>query len=177
MISENGSTLYRQIKNQEIMTNKIGLKNQDCIELSDRLNQLLSNYQLLYMNVRGFHWNIKGSNFFELHVKFEEVYNNLQLKIDEIAERILTLGYTPVHSYSDYLKHSAVKEYINISDGKQAVAEILNAFDFNKYSFNIIVCEHNFSKDRKKIRCLLEKNGYKRRFSWISFVDDYYFLA
>ena len=55
--------------------------------------------------------------------------------------------------------------------------EILNAFDFNKYSFNIIVCEHNFSKDRKKIRCLLEKNGYKRRFSWISFVDDYYFLA
>ena len=111
------------------MTNKIGLKNEDCTELSAQLNQLLSNYQLFYMNVRGFHWNIKGSNFFELHVKFEEIYNNLQLKIDEIAERILTLGSTPVHSYSDYLKYSAVKEHINISDGKQAMAEVLKAFE------------------------------------------------
>lgn len=111
------------------MTNKIGLKNQDCAELSNQLNQLLANYQLLYMNVRGFHWNIKGSNFFELHIKFEEMYNNLQLKIDEIAERILTLGHIPVHSYSDYLKHSAVKERTGVSDGKQAVGEILNAFE------------------------------------------------
>jgi starvation-inducible DNA-binding protein len=111
------------------MTNKIGLKNQDCIDLSKQLNQLLSNYQVLYMNVRGFHWNIKGSNFFELHVKFEEIYNNLQLKIDEIAERILTLGSTPLHSYSDYLKHSSVKEHTNVSDGKQAIAEVLNAFE------------------------------------------------
>ena len=111
------------------MKNKIGLKTQDCIQLSDQLNQLLSNYQLLYMNVRGFHWNIKGNNFFELHVKFEEIYNNLQLKIDELAERILTLGFTPVHSYSDYLKHSNVQEKTNISDGKLAMEEVLNAFE------------------------------------------------
>ena len=56
------------------------------------------------MNVRGFHWNIKGDKFFELHLKFEELYNDLILKIDEIAERILTLGHTPVHSYSEYLR-------------------------------------------------------------------------
>lgn len=110
------------------MTNKIGLNNEDCMELSSQLNGLLSNYQVLYMNVRGFHWNIKGSNFFELHIKFEEIYNNLQLKIDEIAERILTLGSTPVHSYSGYLKYSDVKESINISDGKQAMAEVLNSY-------------------------------------------------
>ncbi len=111
------------------MKNNIGLKTKDCTELSKQLNQLLSNYQLLYMNVRGFHWNIKGNNFFELHVKFEEIYNNLQLKIDEIAERILTLGNTPVHSYSAYLKHSSVKEKINISDRKAAMTEILKAFE------------------------------------------------
>mgnify|MGYP001553530320 CR=1 FL=1 len=121
--------MYRKTKNLEIMTNKIGLNNDDCIELSSQLNSLLSNYQVLYMNVRGFHWNIKGSNFFELHVKFEEIYNNLQLKIDEIAERILTLGSTPVHSYSDYLTHSDVKESTNISDGKQAMAEVMNSYE------------------------------------------------
>jgi starvation-inducible DNA-binding protein len=111
------------------MTNKIGLNNKDCLELSSLLNGLLSNYQVLYMNVRGFHWNIKGSNFFELHVKFEEIYNNLQLKIDEIAERILTLGFSPLHSYSDYLSHSSVKEHTNVSDGKQAMAEVLHSYE------------------------------------------------
>lgn len=111
------------------MKNKIGLKTQDCIELSDQLNKLLSNYQLFYMNVRGFHWNVKGNNFFELHIKFEQIYNDLQLKIDEIAERILTIGHTPVHSYSDYLKYSNIKEKTNVSDGKVAMTEILDAFE------------------------------------------------
>ena len=110
------------------MENKLGLKHQDCAELSTQLNQLLSNYQLLYMNVRGFHWNIKGSNFFELHLKFEEIYNNLQLKIDEIAERILTLGSAPLHSYSEYLNQSSIKEKTNISEGKSALTEVLDAF-------------------------------------------------
>ena len=109
------------------MKNKIGLVSEDCIEITNYLNTLLSNYQLLYMNVRGFHWNIKGNNFFELHLKFEEIYNNLQIKIDEIAERILTLGYTPIHSYSEYLKKSEIKESTGITDGKMALAEILNA--------------------------------------------------
>lgn len=110
-------------------TNHIGLNNKDCEALSYKLNQLLSNYQVLYINTRGFHWNIKGNNFFELHLKFEEIYNNLQLKIDELAERILTLGFTPAHSYNDYLKHSSVKEKTQISDGKEALTEILKAFE------------------------------------------------
>lgn len=108
--------------------NNIGLKNADASVLSEKLNSLLANYQVFYMNARGFHWNIKGEKFFELHLKFEELYTNLQLKIDEIAERILTLGHTPLHSYTGYLKLSAIKEQTNISDGKKAVAEIVADF-------------------------------------------------
>jgi len=74
------------------------------------------------------HWNIKGEKFFELHVKFEELYNDLILKIDEVAERILTLGHTPAHNYSDYRKTSQIKESDQVSDGMKAVDEILNAF-------------------------------------------------
>jgi starvation-inducible DNA-binding protein len=59
------------------------------------LNLLLSNYQVYYQNLRGIHWNIRGKRFFDLHVKFEELYNDSQLKIDMIAERVLTLGGTP----------------------------------------------------------------------------------
>ncbi|GET29946.1 Dps family protein [Prolixibacter sp. SD074] len=108
--------------------NAIGLEVEKAENLSAKLNQLLANYQVFYINVRGFHWNIKGDKFFELHIKFEELYNDLQLKNDEIAERILTLGNTPFHSYTDYLKNSKIKEVTDISDGNQSVAEILNAF-------------------------------------------------
>lgn len=108
--------------------NAIGISSKQSKELSNQMNELLAAYQIFYMNTRGFHWNIKGEKFFELHVKFEELYNNLQLKIDEIAERVLTLGGTPMHSYSEYLKHSVIKEEKNITSGKKAVQSILNSF-------------------------------------------------
>jgi starvation-inducible DNA-binding protein len=108
--------------------NPIGLSNTDCKKLADKLNILLCNYQLFYMNARGYHWNIKGDKFFELHLKFEELYTDALLKIDEIAERILTLGHTPIHSFSDYIKHSSIKENKNVSDGKKAVANVLDGF-------------------------------------------------
>jgi starvation-inducible DNA-binding protein len=81
--------------------NAIGLDVEKSKDLADMLNDLLANFSIYYMNVRGFHWNIKGEKFFELHLKFEEIYTDLQEKIDEIAERILTLGQTPMHAYSD----------------------------------------------------------------------------
>lgn len=108
--------------------NSIGLSVKKSALLSSKLNQLLAEYQVFYMNLRGFHWNIQGDKFFELHLKFEELYNDLLLKIDEIAERILTLGHTPVHSYSEYLKTASIKEKMQITNGTQAVISILEAF-------------------------------------------------
>lgn len=109
--------------------NYIGINAEKANDLAEKLNILLSDYQIFYMNVRGFHWNIRGEKFFELHLKFEELYNNLILKIDEIAERILTLGKTPMHSYSDYLRESSITEAKNMSDGKACVNEVLNSFE------------------------------------------------
>ena len=107
--------------------NAIGLNDQPSKELAAKLNTLLANYHVFYINVRGYHWNIKGEKFFELHAKFEELYNDVVLKIDEIAERIKTLGETPLHTYTDYLQQSAITERKNISAGKEAVQDILDA--------------------------------------------------
>ena len=109
-------------------TNIIGLDSKLASGLAEKLNLLLANYQVFYMNARGFHWNIKGDKFFELHLKFEELYNDSLIKIDEIAERILTLGFSPLHSYTDYLKISSVKELKNVSNGKKAIESIINGF-------------------------------------------------
>jgi len=76
----------------------------------DELNILLSDYHLYYQKLRNFHWNIVGHNFFDLHEQFEMMYDDAKLKIDEIAERILTLRYQPTSNYSDYLEISNLKE-------------------------------------------------------------------
>ncbi|MBB1174776.1 Dps family protein, partial [Klebsiella pneumoniae] len=64
----------------------IGLDSKQSAKHAEALNALLANYQVLYMNVRGYHWNITGPQFFELHAKFEETYNDLLTKVDELAE-------------------------------------------------------------------------------------------
>lgn len=108
--------------------NAIGLDSEKTMKLATKLNELLANYSFFYQNTRGYHWNIKGEKFFELHVKFEELYNDLFLKIDEVAERILTLGFTPNHNYTDYAKLSKIEESKHVTDGKKGVEEVLNAF-------------------------------------------------
>lgn len=106
----------------------IGLNKEKARILSAKLNLLLSDYQLFYQNLRGFHWNLKGADFFELHLKFEELYNDAQIKIDEIAERILTLEETPLHTFEDYRKLSEVKAVKNITNGREGIKIALANF-------------------------------------------------
>lgn len=99
----------------------IGLQKEDSKQIADKLNELLANYHLYYQNLRGFHWNIKGANFFQLHAKFEELYNSALTRIDAIAERILTIGQPPLHTFSNYLRVSTIKEAANLSSDKDTV--------------------------------------------------------
>lgn len=108
--------------------NAIGLNDEKSKKLAVKLNELLANYSFFYQNTRGYHWNIKGEKFFELHVKFEELYNDLFMKIDEIAERILTLGHTPCHNFSEYKKISDIAESKQVTNGVKAVQEVLESF-------------------------------------------------
>ncbi len=76
----------------------------------DELNILLADYHLYYQKLRNFHWNVIGKGFFYLHEKFEEMYDDAKVKIDEIAERILTLRHEPTSNLSDYLKMTNLEE-------------------------------------------------------------------
>ncbi|WP_271406865.1 Dps family protein [Tenacibaculum soleae] len=105
----------------------IGLDKDHTEKLISELNSLLANFQVYYQNVRGLHWNIKGKNFFELHTKFEEFYTDAQEKVDLIAERILTLQGTPLHTFDDYVKLSTVKIGKNVSNDEKAVALVVNS--------------------------------------------------
>ncbi|MBD0849254.1 Dps family protein [Maribacter arenosus] len=107
--------------------NSIGLSAEKSLALSNDLNELLANFQRYYQNLRGIHWNIKGKRFFDLHVKFEELYTDANIKVDEIAERILTLGGVPLHTFEDYIENSNVPVGKNITKDEDAIRLIVDS--------------------------------------------------
>lgn len=106
---------------RQAQVNQIGIDAEKAQVIADSLNEVLSAYQIHYQNLRGFHWNVKGHRFFELHQKFEEMYEEAKNNIDEVAERILTLGFTPLHTLSDYLQTSGMEEAKNVHNDKETV--------------------------------------------------------
>lgn len=94
------------------------------------LKQLLADFQVYYTNLRGFHWNVKGHDFFVLHEKFEDLYNDTAEKVDELAERILMLGGVPESKFSEYLKRAKVQELSGVSCGSEAIAHVLDTYKY-----------------------------------------------
>ncbi|NKI24993.1 DNA starvation/stationary phase protection protein [Arenibacter sp. 6A1] len=105
----------------------LNIKEEKLLPVVVELNTLLADYHMYYQKLRNFHWNILGKNFFELHQKFEELYGDARIKIDEIAERVLTLRYHPLSNYSDYLKTSAIEESESFLNDREMVSEILGS--------------------------------------------------
>lgn len=108
-------------------TNTIGLSVKDSEAIVENLNTLLASFQVYYQNLRGIHWNIRGKRFFSLHVKFEELYNDAQLKIDEVAERVLTLGGVPLHTLEDYMARNSLRVGKNIHKDEDAIQLIVDS--------------------------------------------------
>jgi starvation-inducible DNA-binding protein len=107
--------------------NSIGLDIKKSEVLAEKLNELLADYSIFYQNIRGYHWNITGDKFFELHDKFQELYEDLFVKIDEVAERIQTLGHTPNHQFSVYKKVAEIEESTEVADGIKDVKDTLES--------------------------------------------------
>ena len=107
--------------------NYLNINEEKLLPVVIELNTLLADYHIYYQKLRNFHWNILGENFFDLHEKFEELYEDARVKIDEIAERILTLRYHPMSNYSEYLKASSIKESTLSLKDRDLVNEILEA--------------------------------------------------
>lgn len=101
--------------------NYLGIDKYKTATTVKELNQLLACYHVYYQNLRNFHWNVAGENFFDLHAKFEDLYSDARIKIDEIAERILTLRHRPVSNMSNYLNESKIDEAGKVTDDREMV--------------------------------------------------------
>ena len=106
----------------------LGLDRKKVDKVAKSLNELLAAYQLHYQKLRNFHWNLKSNHFFVLHDKFEEFYTDANEKIDDIAERILTLRVQPLSQLSDYLNVSRISEVSEDLEDDEMVREVLSDY-------------------------------------------------
>jgi len=143
-----------RVWHDELLLNRVCIISTDCVWSQSNLN--LKFFESVNPDLSG----LDSRNHFHRPRQSNEVYSVKTVSLYDLLER-----------------NNAPKQIDFLSiDTEGSEFDILNSFNFEKYSFRIITCEHNYSKRRKEIRKLLESNGYRRKFSWISFVDDWYFL-
>ncbi|MBE9127815.1 MULTISPECIES: Dps family protein [unclassified Coleofasciculus] len=99
----------------------IGIGEQDRKEIADGLSRLLADTYTLYLKTHYFHWNVTGPMFHSLHTMFEEEYTELAVAVDDIAERIRTIGYTAPGSYSEFSELSSIEETRGVPDAEEMV--------------------------------------------------------
>lgn len=123
-ILENNNT-KRNISNYK----KLGFTYLETAELSVKLKQLLAEYQMFYHKLRNFHWNIEGSEFFELHEQFEMEYNEVKESIDILAERIRVFGIKPSLTLKEVNEMSKIQEHYGKNSAMDMLREILQDFE------------------------------------------------
>ena len=138
--------------------------NQNTIE---KLNKLLADYQIFYQNLRGLHWNVKGSMFFALHEKFEDYYNQSAEVVDEIAERVLMLGGQPPHTFADYVEAASLPVVKNVSDGRKAVEAVLEGDEYFLKSFRVILQIANENEDEGTASMMSDWIGETEKRIWM----------
>ena len=115
-------------------------------KISTQLNNLLANYQVANMKIKSYHWNISGTEFFEMHEKFEEIYQDINERIDELAERIVSIKSKPDSTFTSYLKKSKIEEEFNSKDAKKCSEELLKDIKtITEQEKDIIIIAKNFN--------------------------------
>ena len=128
------------------------------MELENKLNEFLADLNIFYRKLQNYHWNIEGKDFFQVHVKLEELYDEINEQIDEIAEHIAILGGQPLGTMKDYLEKSSIKE----AENKKIKSEEI---------YNNILSD--YEELLKKTIEIKEKSENEKEYSTSSLKDDY----
>ncbi|WP_238653277.1 Dps family protein [Paenibacillus piscarius] len=133
------------------------------------LNRQVANLNVLYVKVHNYHWYVKGEQFFALHVKFEELYDDITLKMDEVAERLLSIKGSPAATMKEYLEIATIQEASGKEDARGMVQALIEDFATvaEELTEGIELAEENSDQPTAdlfiKIRTDLEKNQWMLR--------------
>ncbi len=147
--------------------NYLNMNDEKLLPVVVELNTLLADYHMYYQKLRNFHWNILGKNFFDLHEKFEELYTDARSKIDEVAERILTLKYHPISKFSDYIQISKIEEESPLMTDREMVAAILEDHKILLTQMRIIIKNAESAEDEGTIDMMGAYIREMEKVSWM----------
>jgi len=149
--------------------NYLSLNDEKLLPVVIDLNTLLADYNMYYQKLRLFHWNILGKNFFDLHAHFEQMYTDARIKIDEIAERILTLRYHPMSKLSDYLKVSNISEVSPFLKDTEMIDNLISDHMKLLIQMRLVIANAEKAKDEGTIDLM---SGYIRELEKSSWMLD-----
>lgn len=128
------------------------------MNLEQKLNEFLADLNVFYRKLQNYHWNVQGKDFFQTHKKLEELYDEVNESVDEIAEHILILGGQPLGTLKDYLAVATIQEAEN---KKVKSDEIYN---------NLIT---DYEKLLKKSTEIKEEADKQNNYATSALIDDY----
>ena len=128
------------------------------MKLEKCLNEFLSDLAVFYRKLQNYHWYVEGKDFFTVHVKLEELYDEINENIDEIAEHILILGGEPLATLQDYLNSSKIIE----AENKPIKSEVIYHNLINDYSMLL-----------KKAIEIKEEADNQKQYGTSSLIDNY----
>ncbi|MGD8633807.1 MAG: DNA starvation/stationary phase protection protein [Anaerolineales bacterium] len=124
--------------------------------LIEKLNLLIADFTIFYQKMRHYHWNVKGEQFFMLHEKFEEIYTEIGDVIDELAERVVGLEGTPLHTLAHMLEATTLKEDEELPAPANIVERIVtDIHTLNKHLLEAIEIAED-AEDRTSVNLLDE---------------------
>jgi starvation-inducible DNA-binding protein len=122
--------------------------------VANSLNRILADSTVLYEKLHAFHWLVQGREFFTLHAKLEELYDHWHGVIDDVAERILTIGGKPIATLAGVLKHATIEEYDGISSGQEIVEAVRADFQHMIKSTGDAIAQAEETGDRGTVNLL-----------------------
>ena len=123
-----------------------------------KLNEFLSDLEMLNVKLQNYHWNVIGKGFFTTHEKLEEYYDEVREQMDEVAEHILSLGHQPLGTMKDFMENSKIREAKN---------EQIKSIDIME---NVI---HDLQELKQKAVQIKQEAEYKEYYATSTLMDDY----
>ena len=144
-----------------------GIAEEDRKAIADDLCRVLADTYTLYLKTHNFHWNVTGPNFSSLHKLFEEQYSELAEAVDEIAERIRTLGHPAPGSYKAFAEHTSLKDEDGVPDWKEMVEQLVNDNEATARTLRSAFSSGEAGNDEATIDLLTERLRVHEKAAWM----------
>jgi starvation-inducible DNA-binding protein len=135
--------------------------------VADALSKLLADSYTLYLKTHNFHWNVTGSQFAQLHLLFEQQYEELAQAVDLIAERIRALKFPAPGSYAAFLPLTSIKEATGVPKAKGMIQQLLDDHQTVAKTANLVVVAAETAKDQATLDLATQRLQVHEKTAWM----------